>query len=114
MTIVPMAMAISSACMSFQGSAHEACMKSFEAGSKQSGLEQNVNKAQQIIEKTVDKKAHYYLGDTTLLVVGQAMFISKTVSDKYVKFDMPTMGICDRITNQVGLGNYSTLLEWRF
>lgn len=109
-----MAIMITSACMNFSGNSHEACTKAAEAGSKQSGFEQNIDAIQKDVERKADAKAHDYFGDTGMEIAGGGVFIVKTVVDKSVKFNAPTFGICDRITNQVGIDKYSILLEWGF
>lgn len=108
------AIAITSACLNLSGPAQQACDKALEAGAKQSGIEQNVDQIEKHIERDADQKGHYYLGDTGMEVVGSTVFVAKTLIDKSLKFNTPTFGLCDRITNQVGPDKYSLQLEWRF
>lgn len=109
-----MSLMIVSACLSFNGQGKEACEKALEAGSKQSGIEQNVNQAQDRLEDKAKKNAKDLLGDTTMDVVGGTVFLAKTISDKSVKFSLPTMGLCDKITNEVGPDKYQLQMVWRF
>lgn len=104
---------IAGACLSFSGNGHEACSKAIEAGAKQSGFEQNVNKAEEIVTKEANGKAHYLLGDTGMEVVGGGIFIAKTVRDKSIQFNLPTLGICDRISSHVSPDNYGLQFVWR-
>ena len=103
---------ITGACLSFSGTGHEACSKAAEAGAKQSGFEQIVDTTQSYVEKRANSKAHYLLGDTGMEFVGGGIFIAKTVRDKSVNFNLPTLGICDRITNHVGTDKYSLEMVW--
>lgn len=108
-----MALMITSACLGLSGNGQQACEKALEAGSKQSGIEQNVDKTQKYIEKAADRKAHDLLGQQVMEIAGGGIFIAKTVVDKSVQFSVPTLGICDRITSQVGVDKYSMQMVWR-
>lgn len=105
---------VTSACIGLSGSAREACSKALEAGSKQSGIEQDVDTFQKNVEKQANNEAHEYFGDTGVEVLGSSLFLLKTVIDKSVRFNAPTFGLCDSVTNQVGPNDYKLLLEWKF
>lgn len=105
---------IASACMGLSGSANDACVKALDAGSRQTGIEQDVNMAQKTIERKANKEAYVLIGHTGMEIAGGGIFITKAVIDKSVQFNMPTMGMCDRITNNVGHDKYFLLLEWGF
>lgn len=105
---------ITSMCMGLSGNGHDACYKAGEAGAKQSGIEQEVDTLQKHVERDADKTAHEYLGETTMSVAGGGVFVVKTIVDKSLKFNTPTFGLCDRITNEVGINKYSLHLEWGF
>ena len=107
-----MTLMITSACLGMNPSYHDACIKSLEAGTKQSGIEENVDRAQKIVEKTADQKAHQILGQQVMEITGGGVFIAKTVIDKSVQFNLPTFGVCDKITNQVGVDKYSMQMVW--
>jgi hypothetical protein len=107
-----MAIMITSACMGLSGVTNDACSKALEAGSKQSGIEQDVDLLQKGLEREANKKARYLVGDTGMGFVGGGIFIAKTVRDKEVKFNVPTLGICDRITSNLGTEKYSLELMW--
>lgn len=109
---IEIAILTTSACMGLSSVHTDVCNKSLEAGFKQSGLEQMVDGTQKYIEKRADVKAHYLLGDTGMGVVSVGIFIAKTVRDKAVNFNMPTIGICDKITNHVGTDKYAVELIW--
>lgn len=108
-----MALMITSACIGMSGNANEACMKALEAGSKQTGIEENINKAQKVVEKTAEKTANEVLGKKTMEIAGGTIFLAKTVADKSIQFNLPTFGICDGITNQIGVDRYSMQMFWR-
>lgn len=103
-----------SVCIGLSGAQQQACEKAIEAGAKQSGIEQNVDRFQRKIEKNATDKATDIIGKPGVDVVGGGVFVAKTIMDKSVRFNLPTLGICDRITNQIGVNQYSTQLEWGF
>lgn len=105
---------IAGACFGLSGNVQQACEKSLEAGGKQSGIERNIDTAQQNIEKKANQEAYYLLGDDGVKVLGGGIFIAKTAIDKSLQFNAPTFGLCHRITNQVGINKYSTMFEWNF
>lgn len=108
-----MALMITSACLGLSGNPHEACEKALEAGTKQAGIEQNVDKAQKMVESTADRTAHEILGQQTMELAGGGIFIAKTVINKSVQFNVPSFGLCDKITSQVGTDKYSMQMVWR-
>lgn len=108
------ALMITSACISFSGNGHEACSKAAEAGAKQSGFEQNVDLMEKNVTQKADKEARILIGTTTFDIVGGTVFIAKTVVDKSVKLNVPTFGLCDKISTQVAPNKYSLHLEWGF
>jgi hypothetical protein len=105
---------ITSACIGLSGSGQEACNKALEAGSKQSGIEQDVDRIEKHVTQNADQKGHEYLGDKGMEVVGGTAFVAKTLIDKSLVFGVPTFGICDRIVNKVEPNKYSLQLEWKF
>lgn len=105
---------ITSACLGLSGNGEQACQKAMEAGSKQSGIEQNVNKFEKTVERKATYKATDLLGKAAIDVVGGGLFLAKTVVDKSVQFNVPTLGTCDKITNKVGVDKYSVQMEWGF
>lgn len=105
---------IAAACMSFSGVEKEACTKAAEAGARQSGIEQSVKRAQDKVEDKAKEEAKDLIGKTGMDVVGGTVFLAKTISDKSVKFDIPNMGIADKITSEVGTEKYYLNLVWRF
>lgn len=106
-----MSMAIVGACATAQSGA---CVKSLEAGTKQYGIEQNVDTFEQKTTTKANKEAYNLLGDTGVQALGGGFFLAKTAIDKYVMFQVPTLGVCDSVVSQVGLDFYKLKLEWNF
>lgn len=109
-----MTVLIASACIGLSGNKQQACEKALEAGSKQTGIEQNVDKFQKVVERKAKDGAEDVIGKDGVDVVGGGVFVAKTIVDRSVKFNAPTFDLCDRVTSQVGIDKYSVELEWGF
>lgn len=108
------ALMIAAACANLSGPQKDACQKGLEAGGKQSGAEQIIYSTQKKIENNAKEAVQSFLGEEGMGVAGGTIFLTKTVINKSVKFSLPTLGICDKVTNQVGPDKYSLLMEWHF
>lgn len=104
---------IAGACMSFSGNGHDACTKAAEAGAKQSGFEQNIDQVEKDVTKKADKTVHLFLGDTAVDVLGGGIFVAKTVRDKSLQLNLPTLGICDKISGEVGTERSGIQFIWK-
>ncbi|NJO48210.1 MAG: hypothetical protein HC840_00680 [Leptolyngbyaceae cyanobacterium RM2_2_4] len=109
-----MTILIAGACIGLSGNSKLACEKALEAGSKKTGIEQNVNRFQKTVERKAKDQAEEYIGQEGVDVVGGGVFIAKTIVDKSVQFNAPTFDLCDKVTSQVGVDKYSVQLEWGF
>ena len=109
-----MSMVIAGACATSTGNGQEACGKSLEAYTKQSGIESNVDFAETKYTKKVNKTAYGVMGQTGMDVVGGSLFIAKAAADKKVSLGLPTLGICDHVTSEAGVDKYGLKLEWGF
>lgn len=105
---------ITSACIGLSGAHQQACEKAIEAGSKQTGLEQSVDQIQKMVERKANNKAKDIIGKSGMDIAGGGIFLVKTAIDKSVKINLPTLGICDRISTQVGVNQNSMQMEWGF
>ena len=105
---------ISLSCAGLSGNPHDACTKALQAGSKQSGVEQNVNNVENHYSRLADQQARYFVGNdgmTAGAVVGGAgkAIIYKSATLKF-PFFMPSMFL----TTQVSSSKSMLGLEWRF
>lgn len=108
------ALMIASACTGFTGNEKEACSKGLEAAGKQTGIEQNIGKVEKKLENNAKEKAQNWIGDIGMDIVGGTLFLVKTANDRSVRFNTPTLGICDKITTEIGTEKTGVNLEWRF
>jgi hypothetical protein len=92
----------------------DACNKALTAGSKQSGIEANVDHAESKATKNLDKDAREYLGATTVDVVAGTAIVAKTIADKAATVKLPNFGICNTIVLKVNHEKSLLSLEWKY
>ena len=107
-------MLIAASCVS--GPYKEACSKAMEASTKQTGIYQNVIKAEEYTEKKALTTVTDTTGEAPVAVIG---FAVKTYRDKAITYKIKPKKYLpiDAITTQVGTQNGGTgslNLEWRF
>lgn len=92
---------------------HEACSKAVEAGTKQYGVYQNVDKAEDLTKKEAVHKVDDVAGAAPAAVVG---FVAQGYHDKGFRYSFKPGDVLDvdKVTTQVGKGNGSLVFEWRF
>lgn len=105
---------ILSSCVGLTDSSYPACINGLNALGKQSGIEQKVDFLQ---EKSQERSYHlvrYLITDTGISIVGGSAFLYKTIKEKSIQLNPPNMGLCEKITSQIGDKNYNLKLEWSF
>lgn len=105
---------ILTSCVGLSGMQHDACEKALTAGSKQSGIEANVDKTESNMTKIAEKDAKEYLGDNTVKVVAGTAVVAKTLVDKAATIKLPTLGMCTSVVLKVGQEKSVLNLEWKF
>lgn len=109
-----MSMVIAGACVTSSGNGQEACNKSLEAYTKQSGIESTMDFAEDKYTKKANKTAYSVMGQTGVDMVGGSLFLAKAAADKSVSVGLPTFGLCDHVTSEAGVDKYKLKLEWGF
>ena len=105
---------IVTSCVGLSGVQQEACNKALTAGSKQSGIENNMNKAESKTLKTLETNSRDYLGNTTVDVIAGTAIVAKTVADKAATVKLPNFGICNTIVLKVNHEKSLLSLEWKY
>ena len=100
---------ILTACMGMSGQSNDACQKALTASAKQSGVEQSVNTYEKHQTKSLEYKAYDWFGKQTVGVVGGAVWLGKSVSEKKASF-----GIYGPISMDVGQKLTQLVLKWTF
>jgi len=106
--------AITAFCMSAASSAtyNNACNHAVDAGTRQVGIRQQVDGAEDKTTALVATKATDVAGKHVSMAVGAVGFVYKTYRDKSLVFKLPTMGICDSLSNQITPNSYILSFQW--
>jgi len=105
---------IVTSCVGLSGMQQDACEKALTAGSKQSGIEVNVDHMESKTTKKLDKGAREYLGVTTVDVVAGTAIVAKTIADKAATIKLPNLGICNIMVLKVNHEKSLLSLEWKY
>lgn len=109
-----MSSAIASLCtaLATNGINNDACSKAVEAGLKQQGTYQLVDKYEGNFNAYATQEGNYYLGQGGMTAIGVAGFTYKTYKNKSVNFRLPTFGLCDSASNTITPTTYTLNLQW--
>jgi|ERR1035437_183238 hypothetical protein len=105
---------IVTSCVGLSGIQQDACNKALTAGTKQSGIEANVDHEESKMTKKLDISAREYLGTTTVNVVAGTAIVAKTIADKAATVKLPNFGICNTMVLKVNHEKSLLSLEWKY
>lgn len=105
---------ITATCIGLSGNIQDACEKSLEAGSKQSGVEQNINRFEDKVSKNADQKARGVIGDSGMEVAGGVAFVVKSVADKAILVKIPSFIRGASMDAKIGQEKSGLTVEWKF
>lgn len=103
---------IISVCVGLTPQQEQACEQGLIALTKQTTLEQEINKDENSLNKTLLKDAQGTLGNDRVTIIGGSLYILKSVSERHAKINIPTLGICNSAATDIGQDNYMIRLEW--
>lgn len=109
-----MSQVIMMACIGSAPAYNQACNKALDAATRQVGVRQQVDTAEDKTVQIVSHKAQTIVGNDVTSVVGVGGFILKTARDRSLNFGIPTLGLCSSLRNQIGVDSYAIMAEWRF
>lgn len=105
---------IVAACVGAHGNVHEACVKSLDAGTRQTGIRQNVDQIEDDFIRYINMRLANELSKEQQKVLGAAGFFFKVAKDQKINFRTPTLGVCDRIENELTPNSYLVRFGWYF
>jgi hypothetical protein len=105
---------IATACIGLSGQGHDACVKGLQAGSQQTGVQQSVNSYESKQTKMLEQTAYNWVGKDSASVVGGVAFVGKAAVDKKASLGLPNLGICSKMSLEVGSKASQLLLKWSF
>lgn len=106
--------AIVAVCVNYQGAYVEACNKALDATTRQVGLRYGADLLESKANEVVTQKAEMVIGKRGMEVVGSGTYVYKVIADKSVRFRVPTLGLCNSITNRITPISYDLTAEWKF
>jgi hypothetical protein len=109
-----MSSAIASFCaaLAANGAYSDACNKAAEAGLKQQGTYQLVDKYEENFNAYAVQEGNHYFGKGGMAAIGAAGFTYKTYKSKSLNFKLPTLGVCDSANNTITPTTYTINLQW--
>lgn len=105
---------IMTTCIGLSGNVHDACEKALEAGSKQSGVAQNVGKFEDKVSRKADREARDIVGDTGMEAGAIGVSVVKTVVEKSATFRFPVFMPSMYLSTQIGVEKSQLGIEWKF
>lgn len=114
MNLVPsFALAISAMCAQYSGTRYyDACLNAVDRGTRQVGVRQQADQAQDKVNQIVTNKVDKIVGKTVIDAVAVGGFVYKTAKDKNVSFGLPTLGFASSVSNEIGVDSYKIVLQW--
>lgn len=106
--------AIIAACIGASGQAHEACVKSLDAGSIQSGIRRDADQFEDNLIRYINMRLENELSEKQRQTLAVTGFFLKVAKDQKVSFRAPTLGMCKRIDNEITPSSYSVKFGWDF
>lgn len=106
--------AIAAICSSMNGTYQNACSKGLEATIKVTEVYQTDEKLENYVSIYANNKADRVFGPAAVNVLGGGVFLYNTVNSKTLKFNLPNLGICESVSNQIAPGSYRIDLKWNF
>lgn len=109
-----LAQGIVAICLSASGQYNTACNKALDAGTKQSGIQQNVDNFENKSLDLAKKNGTETFGSVPVALATAGVFSYKVYKAKSVDFKLPNLGIADTISNQVTDKSYKLLFTWHW
>ena len=116
MNLIPsFALAISAMCSSYEGTRYyDACLKALDAGTRQVGVRQQADNAQNKMNEMISTKVNRTVGKSVIQIVTVGGVVVKTARDKKISFGLPTLGLASSVDNEVGVDSYKIVIQWHW
>lgn len=95
------------------GSYNDACIHAMDAGTKQSGISQQMDSVEDKSVEIVNRHVIKTFGKETMSVIAAGGYIYRVAREGRVSFRIPTLGICSSLNNEITADSYKLLLEWK-
>lgn len=104
---------IIAACVGAQGTANQACVNAVDAGTRQMGIRDTVDQIETNTVRYLDSEVQKQLNQDQLSALAIAGFVYKTAKEKKLTVNLPTLGVCDSVKNEITKNSYSLTLQWK-
>lgn len=104
---------IAAVCVGTSGSYNSACTHAVDAGTRQVGIRQDVDRAESIAMKIVNMQASKTLGRDAMSAISAGSYVYHVTKVKSINLRLPTLGLCNSLNGQIGLDAYKLVLEWK-
>lgn len=111
--------AITAFCISAaSGSYNDACTHAVDAATRQVGWRQQVDyvedKTLEVANKEALRHAARVVGKEGITVLAAGGYVYRVVKEKSLSFRLPTLGLCNSVSNQITYDSYRLVLEWKW
>lgn len=97
-------------CAQYQApNSHEACVKALDAGTRQSGIRQTYDTAENELNRVVERTAENKLGKDAVSAIIAGAFVYKAVDQKSLTF-----GLTHSLSNTITPNSYSLNMKWNW
>lgn len=94
------------------GKYNDACTKAMDAGTRQVGLRQSIDKVEDGTVNYVNASAMKVTPKPIQEAVGSGLYVYKVARDKKLTFKVPTLGFCSSMTTELEPNRYALVLRW--
>lgn len=91
---------------------NDACNKALDAATRQYGLRQSVDGAEDKTVQYVTTTAQRHSPKAIQEAAAAGFFVVKTAKDKRLFFKIPTFGLCSSMEGQLEPSKYGLLVKW--
>lgn len=106
--------AIVTLCMGTQGNGHAACTTALDAGTRQSGFDQQFDLTERYYTRQLDSLATDTLGSDGKAVTGGMILIMKTATSKTILIPIPSGGYANSILGEFKPDSATLMFKWNF
>lgn len=101
-------------CLSAQGSYRDACNSALDAGTKQTGIADNMRQFETNTNSYANNLVDHYVDADIRNITGAGIFLAKAAADRRIDIPLPTLGLADQIVSQFAYSGISLAVRWSF
>lgn len=102
------------AALASSGQYDQACNKAVDAGTRQTGIRQTFDGAEDKSMQVFTQEAESYTPKPIQDVAATGVFVYRAARNKKVELKLPTMGVCDSMSSELTPASYALTVRWYF